>query len=116
MQQDPLMKKLAAYGADVEGICDRFMDDMDLYRMCFSSFLTDGGFETLARALEKKDYEAAFHAAHALKGVAGNIGLIPLYHAICELVESLRGRHLDSIDAQYAVVQKQYAIVKALSE
>lgn len=109
------MEKLAAYGADVEGIRDRFMDDIDLYRMCFSSFLSDGSFETLARALEKKDYEAAFHAAHALKGVSGNIGLTPLYHAICALVESLREPRLDLLDAQYAAVLEQYEIVKTLS-
>ena len=115
MQQEPLLVKLADYGADIECIRDRFIDDMELYNMCFSSFLTDGGFEALERALAEKDYTAAFHAAHALKGVAGNLGLTPLYEALCELVEALRGECAARPDAQYKTVCEQYAAVKALS-
>ena len=42
------------------------------------------------KALEAKDLKEAFEAAHALKGVAGNLALDPLYDAVCEIVEPLR--------------------------
>ena len=33
---------------------------------------------------------SAFEAAHTLKGVTGNMGLTPLYDAVCTIVEPLR--------------------------
>ncbi len=38
------------------------------------------------------DLTGAFEAAHTLKGVAGNLGLTPLYEAVCAIVEPLRSR------------------------
>ena len=35
---------------------------------------------------------SAFEAAHTLKGVTGNMGLTPLYDAVCTIVEPLRTR------------------------
>lgn len=42
--------------------------------------------------MKARDYTAAFEAAHTLKGVVGNMGLTPLYQAVCEIVEPLRKR------------------------
>ena len=50
--------------------------------------------ETLIRdlqdAIDNKDLKAAFEAAHALKGVLGNLSLTPLYTPVVEITELLR--------------------------
>ena len=38
------------------------------------------------------DSQAAFEAAHALKGAIGNVALTPLYEPISALTELLRGK------------------------
>ncbi|MBR6232339.1 MAG: Hpt domain-containing protein, partial [Erysipelotrichaceae bacterium] len=41
-------------------------------------------------AIKENDLEAAFRAAHALKGVSGNLSLTPLYEKVVEITELLR--------------------------
>ena len=36
-----------------------------------------------AKFLHLVDLDGAFEAAHTLKGVAGNLGLTPLYRSVC---------------------------------
>ena len=52
----------------------------------------DENMQKLGAALANRDYTAAFEAAHTLKGVVGNMGLTPLYEAVCVIVEPLRSR------------------------
>ena len=42
--------------------------------------------------IKEKDYDAAFDAAHALKGVLGNLSLTPLFDKASEITELLRNR------------------------
>ena len=49
-------------------------------------------FEKLEGALKENNLEAAFDAAHALKGVFANLALSPVRDPICEIVELLRGK------------------------
>ena len=49
-------------------------------------------FDKLKNALETGDLENAFLAAHALKGVLGNLSLTPLYTKVVEITELLRNR------------------------
>ena len=49
-------------------------------------------FETLGKALNEGDLDTAFEAAHALKGVIGNLALEPIYNPLSEMTELLRAR------------------------
>ncbi|MEG1850081.1 MAG: Hpt domain-containing protein, partial [Oscillospiraceae bacterium] len=89
---DPMLDNLRLYGADMDGAMSRFLDDIDLYKTCFTVFLADESFPKLGEALAAMDYEAAFEYAHTLKGVTGNMGLTPLYQVLCHLVAMLRSR------------------------
>ncbi|MBR5658308.1 MAG: Hpt domain-containing protein, partial [Lachnospiraceae bacterium] len=40
----------------------------------------------------ERDLKGAFEAAHALKGVLGNLSLTPLYEIVCEITELLRAQ------------------------
>ncbi|MEG0805604.1 MAG: Hpt domain-containing protein [Lachnospiraceae bacterium] len=92
-----LIDSFASYGADIKGIMERLMGDEELLEKCLEQFTKDEGFEKLEQALEEQDYTQAFEHAHALKGVSGNLGLTPLYGAICRLVEALRSKTYDNI-------------------
>jgi HPt (histidine-containing phosphotransfer) domain-containing protein len=109
-----LTKRLSAYGADMEGAMERMVDDEEMYAECFAMFLDDPAFGELKEALDRQDYEAAFDAAHALKGVSAGLGLTPLYDRICEIVEPLRHHDYSALDAQYQAIAKALEEVKSL--
>ena len=50
----------------------------------------EGNFDKLKDSIAAKDLKAAFEAAHALKGVLGNLSLTPLYTPVVEITELLR--------------------------
>lgn len=51
----------------------------------------DTSCDELVRAVEAKDWQTAFRAAHTLKGVAQNLGFVTLACAADALTEHLRG-------------------------
>ena len=111
------LDKFAAYGADVEGVMDRFMDDEDLLMTCLDQFVADDEVEQLKEEMDKGDYEQAFEVAHALKGVSGNLGLTPLFQATCVLVEALRHKEYDNLKEQLALVlERREEFVKAYED
>ena len=81
---------LKAFGADTEAGLARCMGMKDFYLRMVGLGLKDANFDALQRAMEQGDTKAAFEAAHALKGLVGNLALTPLYAPICEITELLR--------------------------
>ena len=87
MTDTETISALKAHGCDTAGALDRMMDDAAFYVECLRMFAVDEHFGKLAQAIAAGDADAAFKSAHALKGVAGNLGLGPLYLALCAIVE-----------------------------
>ncbi|MFV0362269.1 MAG: Hpt domain-containing protein [Suipraeoptans sp.] len=106
--------KLTSYGADVTTALERFANDESLYEMCFNLLLDDENFAMLKSSIDSNDYENAFKAGHALKGVIANLELTPLNGPISNLVESLRTNDCSKIDSQYTAVLIAYNELKAL--
>ena len=52
----------------------------------------EAGFDRLQEALGAGNLDDAFEAAHALKGMLGNLSLTPMYEKSCEITELLRAR------------------------
>ena len=71
----------------------------------------DPAFEGLDAAMSQGDYEAAFRAAHSIKGVSTNLVLDPLTPLVSELVECLRSGSPDE-----AQVHQLYTDVKTCSD
>ena len=67
------------------------------------------------RAIDSGNLEAAFDAAHTLKGVVGNMGLTPLYKAVCDIVQPLRAREeREDYPLLYQAIQKEFLKVEEL--
>ncbi|MSS64244.1 Hpt domain-containing protein [Velocimicrobium porci] len=88
--EEVILEKLQNMGIDVESTLKRFMQREDLYIRFLHKFIQDQNFAGLKNSLEVREYEEAFKYAHTLKGVAGNLGLTPLYEEVNMLVEKLR--------------------------
>ena len=97
-------EKFTAYGADYTVTMERFLGNEAMYLRLLDMLFEDQSLRQLADALGAGDIEGAFAAAHTLKGIVGNMGLTPLYQAVCILVEPLRageqrGDYLDLYQA-----------------
>ena len=94
---------LCQFGANTQDGLGRCMNNESFYLRLVNMALEDAGFEKLKAAIENNDKKAAFEAAHALKGVLGNLSLTPLYAPTSELTELLRAE----ADADYPALLDQ---------
>ena len=84
--------KLEEYGADVKTGLERCLGSEDFYLRMVGMLRNEDNFRILDEALAANDLDKAFEAAHALKGVTGNLALTRLFDQISELTELLRAR------------------------
>ncbi|MBQ7370896.1 MAG: Hpt domain-containing protein [Blautia sp.] len=90
MDSETLYALLRQAGCDVEGTMRRMMQDRTFYLHLLESFYQEQTWESLQKALENEDYDAAFQAAHLIKGSAATLGLTEIYKAVSRVVEKLR--------------------------
>lgn len=95
-------RQLEENGADVETTLKRFVGNAAIYVKFLGKFPTDPNYENLGKNIESGDYEEAYKCAHALKGVVGNLGLTPIYDKVSCLVEELRGKKTEEVNAEKA--------------
>ena len=100
------IEELRSAGADVETGLSRCVGKEDLYLKLVNMGLGDAKFEELGAALDAGDLDKAFELCHALKGVIGNLALTPLYDAISQMTEKLRGREEADYSAMYSDIIK----------
>ncbi len=114
MDRMNLMAALKEKGADIDGIMERFLQDEAFYADCFEEFMLDENFEALGKAIALGYYPQAFECAHALKGVAGNLGLLPLYRAVNDMVSAIRASEYDALDRLYQIVVLEHDFFASL--
>lgn len=100
--------QLIAAGVDVDDALGRFMGNEELMLRFLLYFPQDPSFPQLKEALDRNDAEAAFEAAHALKGVAGNLSLKGLYQSVSALVEDLRSDDLAAAAGRMPQLEVRY--------
>ena len=86
------IEKLNAFGADTNEGLARCYNNETLYLRLINMLPKEKNFDKLQTALQENDLDAAFEAAHALKGVTGNLSLTPMYNVVVEITEPLRSR------------------------
>mgnify|MGYP002858902939 CR=1 FL=1 len=110
------IEALKNYGANTEEGLARCMNNEAFYLRMVGMGLADANFEKLPEAVAAGDAAAAFEAAHALKGIMGNLALTPLYTPISELTEVLRGKtELGDIGALMDEITEKLAKARALN-
>ena len=83
---------LKQFGANTDEGLNRCMGNEAFYFKLIGKVVDDKNFSTLEEAIAAKDLDAAFEAAHSLKGVLGNLALTPIYEPVYEATELLRSR------------------------
>ena len=99
-------------GSNYESVLSRFGNEALVKRFALK-FLKDPSYAELREALEARDAERAFRAAHTLKGVCLNLGFDNLFTVSSDLTEKLRAKELDGADELFVKVKEQYEITVA---
>ena len=86
------IEKLNHFGANTAEGLARCYGNEALYLRLVNMIPAEGNFDALGAALNQGDLDKAFEAAHALKGVLGNLSLTPMYEVCSEITELLRAR------------------------
>lgn len=109
------LEGLKEYGADTADALERCMDNESFYLTLAGKAIEDEGYEKLKSAIRAKDYEEAFSAAHALKGIVTNLSLTPLARPIVEITEALRAGETDrDYEDLLAVMDGELAKLRAM--
>ncbi len=107
-------EQLREYGANVEEGLSRCMGNEALYLRLVATIPNEMNFAKLATSLAEGDLTQAFDAAHALKGVTGNLSLTPLYDPLVEITELLRGKTDTDYSALMETINGKKDELKAL--
>ena len=83
---------LKRFGADTEEGLHRCMGNENFYLRLVKMMPKDQNFTILYDSIGKGDLDAAFEAAHALKGALGNLSITALFDPVQEITELLRSR------------------------
>ena len=102
MTLEAFYAKIGGNSADVL----RRLPSEAMVRKFIGKYPADTSWGSLESAINSQDWEAAFRAAHTLKGVAQNLGFQKLYLSSTALTEALRE----------AVAMDQAALLTAIQE
>lgn len=106
----------AKIGGDYDEAEGRFKAESMIRRFALK-FLDDGSYRDLEAALKAEDTEAAFQAAHTLKGVCQNLSFARLAASSSEVTELLRKGDLKAAASRFDAVAQDYDMTeRALKE
>jgi len=100
------IEDLIRYGANTREGLQRCMNNESFYLRLVKMIPGDANFSKLFDAVAVGDLNAAFEAAHALKGSTGNLSLTPLYAPLGEVTELLRARTVMDYSAYMEVIRQ----------
>lgn len=100
------IEKLNEFGVDTKEGLTRCMNNQKFYFRMISMGLSNDSFEKLEKALAENNLDEAFEAAHALKGVLGNLALTPIYKPLSEMTEMLREKKTADYTTMYQPIMK----------
>lgn len=104
-------QKMLEAGINYDTGLARFVGKVPLYEKYLYQFVEDTHFSQLKQEMERKDYNAAFKTAHALKGVIGTLSMDRLFAAVSDVVEALRSRDIEKADMLLKRAEKEYEFI-----
>lgn len=105
---DALLEKLEDMGAEAEDTLDRLMGDEDLYLEYLKQFPKNQNIVELRKAVDAGDAEKAMREVHTLKGVALNLGLLPLVDVCMDMLLDFRGNKTEQAMEQIDDVEAAF--------
>jgi HPt (histidine-containing phosphotransfer) domain-containing protein len=107
---------LKQLGCDTDDGLTRCMGNEAFYFKLIGKVIDDKNFQALEDAVAAKNLDAAFDAAHSLKGVLGNLALTPIYQPVYEITELLRERKdIDYSDYLKTISEKRSELAALLA-
>lgn len=101
-----MLNRLENMGAEVEDTLKRLMGDQEMYLEYLKLFPENENIIKLRQAVDAKDADAAAREAHTLKGVALNLGLLPIADVCMDMLLDFREgnpeeamRQIDDVEA-----------------
>ena len=98
-------------GSNYESVLGRFGSEALVKRFALK-FLKDPSYAELREALEVRDAERAFRAAHTLKVICAYLGFKSLFEVSYEITEALRAGDMEQAKVMWPGVQACYARVE----
>ena len=95
-------KKLLSAGIDYDAALARFVGKRTIYEKYLMKFLEDNHAKDAEAAYKKGDYSEMLEQTHALKGVAGTLGMTALYEISADIVKDLRDDKTDGVGEKLA--------------
>lgn len=114
---DKQQRALSLRETDIQGAIERLGKNETLYISCLRMFLKDPTMDKINETIKDKKWDEAFTVVHALKGLAGNMGFVPLMHSIGNLVVLIRAGKTNELNECLEIVNSNYRnIVDAIQE
>ena len=83
---------------DFGDVTSRLTDDEAFIARILIKFSEDENISKLEKALGSEDYNEAYEAAHAIKGLSSNMGFLRNYELALKLSEKLKASEHDGLD------------------
>lgn len=91
-----LFEELEDVGCEVEDTLERLQNDEELYLEFLLDFPANQNIIKLKKALAADDYQTAQEEVHTLKGIAANLGLLPLMDLTMDMLMEFREGNNDT--------------------
>lgn len=110
--------ELYAVGLNCDEMIAKFMDSEQMFLKFYKKFFdsSDSVVEELRTAVSSDDYAQIENRAHALKGMAGNIGLNAVFAPAQKIVDDMRAQIYTDYKADFEKLQAAYSSAKAISQ
>lgn len=86
-----LFDELKNMGVNVNDGVNRLGGNETLYKRLLGSFVKSINEYDIQIDFDEEDYDDITKKAHAIKGIAGNLSITPLYEGYTQIVNNLRG-------------------------
>ena len=93
--------KIKDDGIDLRVIDQCFGGNEEIYFKFLRRFFEDKDYINFNELMFQEKYSEAFNSAHALKGVAGNLGMIRVYECLVIIVEKIKNSNYEELDILY---------------
>lgn len=100
------LEKLEQNGINCTDGLQRFVGRQNLYEKYLIQFLSDSHLSDALTAWQKQDNQELLEQVHALKGLAGTLGLTAVYEESKLIVQMLRDGKVETLDEHMELLKQ----------